>query len=92
MSDLEIRQKQFAEQHRITFEDYRKLVKNLSYTEVITCLEVLKAARHRSEFRHKMETQIRSWLSGAAAALKPLTPNQFKCLEPRYPVRYNLPN
>lgn len=88
---LEDRQREFAALHRITLEEYKKLVSSLTYDEVITCLELLKAVKHKSGFRATMEQHVRSWLANPAY-LKPLSPNQMKAAKPKWPIRYNLPS
>lgn len=90
MSELETRQAEFAVAYRITFEEYKKLVTSCSYDEVITCLELLKARRHRSSFRKDMEAGIRKWFSDGVG-LKPLSPRQFDASRPKWPVQYSLP-
>lgn len=88
---LEDRQREFAALHRITFEEYKKLVSSLTYDEVITCLELLKAAKHKSGFRALMEKHIRDWLANPQY-LKPLSRRQMEASKPRWPVKYKLPS
>lgn len=90
MSTLEQRQAEFASSFGLTLEHYRKLASTLSYTELITCLELLKARRHRSGFRASCTTQINAWLNGNDH-VKPLSPRQFKGAEPKWPITYNIP-
>ncbi len=84
------RQTEFAEYNRITYDEYKMLVKTLHYDEVITCLELLRCKKHNSGFRASMEIHIRRWLSGGGG-LKPLTPLQFKYAKPKWPIKYSLP-
>lgn len=86
-SDL---QREFAAKNRITYEEYMMLVSTLTLDEVIVCLELLKVAKHRSGYRARMETQIRSWFTDKTF-LKPLNHRQFQAMRPTWPVRYNLP-
>lgn len=91
MSTLEQRQTEFAVKHRITYEEYKLLVTSLLYEEVVTCLELLKASKHSSQFRQRMEANIRSWFLYPAGSLKPLSINEFRQAKPKWPVRYSLP-
>lgn len=87
----EAEQRKFAELQRLTFEEYTRLVKACTYEEVITCLELVRAKRHPSEFRAKMEQQIRGWLSEPGIHQKPLSPKQFAMTKPKWPIKYTLP-
>lgn len=92
LNDLrETTQRKFAELQRLTFEEYARLVKACTYEEVITCLELVRAKRHPSEFRAKMEQQIRGWLTDPGIHQKPLSPKQFAMTKPKWPIKYTLP-
>lgn len=91
MSTLEQQQAEFAASFGLTLEHYKKLTGTLSYTELITCLELLKARHHRSGFRASCASQIQAWLNGSEH-LKPLSPRQFKGAEPKWPITYSIPN
>lgn len=90
MSTLEQRQAEFAASFGLSFEHYKKLASALNSTELITCLELLKARRHRSGFRASCTSQINAWLNGSEH-LKPLSPRQFKGAEPKWPIPYTIP-
>lgn len=93
--DLELsarlNQEAFAATFNLSYPQYRKLVTSLTASEVIICLELLKAKRHRSEFRASMERQVRSWLADTSGTLKPLSPKQFLAASPKWPINYTLP-
>lgn len=80
----------FAAQFHLTLDEYKRLVSSMTYDEVITCLELVKASKHRSGFRSRMSAQIRTWLPGSQY-LKPLTHNQFRAMTPKWPIHYTLP-
>ena len=88
---LEQRQTEFAATFGLTLEQYKKLASSLSHIELITCLELLRAKRHRSGFRNHCKIQIQHWLDGAPY-MKPLTQRQFKMAEPKWPIHYNIPS
>lgn len=90
MSTLEQRQREFATAFGLTLEHYKKLASSLNHIELVTCLELLKAKRHRSGFRAACTSQILSWLEGGDH-LKPLSPRQFKGAEPKWPIQYTIP-
>lgn len=80
----------FAAQFHLSLDEYKRIVSAMTYDEVITCLELVKASKHRSGFRSRMSAQIRLWLAGSAY-LKPLTHNQYRAMAPKWPITYNLP-
>lgn len=91
MNDLENRQAEFAKSFDLTYDQYKKLATCLSHIELITCLELLKARRHRSKSRQRWAAAIRTWLD-CSVTLKPLSIVEFKMAEPKWPVRYSLPH
>jgi hypothetical protein len=88
---LEQRQVEFAAKYKITYTEFKKLTSTLTMSEITTCLELLKASKHLSDFRRNMEIKIRLWFQDALPSSKPMTPNEFKMAEPRWPVNINLP-
>jgi hypothetical protein len=90
MSSLEQRQTEFAESFGLTLEHYKKLASALNHTELVTCLELLRAKRHRSGFRSHCKSQIQQWLGGAPY-LKPLSQRQFEMAMPKWPIHYTIP-
>ena len=91
MTEIEKRQADFAKGFDLTFDQYRKLATSLSYIELITCLELLKAKRHKSKSRQRWATTIRAWLD-YSDTLKPLSIVEFRMAEPKWPIRYSLPH
>ena len=85
---------EFAGMHRITCDEYKRLCSSMRTDEVITCLELLKAKRHRSPFRQAMEARIREWLEQADSSIRtrPLTPKEFEAAKPKWPITYTLPS
>lgn len=93
MNNLEQRQTEFAQAFGLTLESYRKLASSVNHTELVTCLELLKAAHPRSRFRSSCKAQIQRWLNDEGAPhLKPLSPQQFKLSTPKWPIHYTIPN
>lgn len=90
MSELEIRQQQFATSFGLTLDEYKRLASATNHEELVVCLELLKAKKFRSAFRASCAQHVRQWLAGAPA-LKPLTPNQFSAATPKWPITYKIP-
>jgi len=85
---------EFAVLHNLTVDEYMKLVQSMRTGEVITCLELLRARRHRSEFRRNMDIKIRMWLIAAntnGERTQPLTAKEFEMARPKWPITYTLP-
>jgi hypothetical protein len=91
MTDLEKRQEEFATGFGLTLEQYKFLVSSLNYTELITCLELLKAKRHKSQWRERKANAVRVWIDGRIT-LKPLSITEFRMAEPKWPLHYRLPS
>ncbi len=89
--ELEQSQREFALKFRISYEEYKILVTSMTTDEVITCLELLRAKKHKSKFRERMETQIREWLAHDYGNSKPLTDKDFMWARPKWPIHYQLP-
>lgn len=90
MKTLEERQAEFAAAHRITFEEYKKLV-SLPFEEITICLELLKCKQHRSSTRQRSEEKVRAWLAGSTLTSHPLSPKELEWTKPRWPVHIVLP-
>ena len=90
MNSLEQQQHAFAERNRITYDEYKKLVSSMTYDQVITCLELLKAKKHKSSFRARLEAKIRAWFPDSGAS-KPLTDAEYHMAKPKWPIHYQLP-
>lgn len=90
MDSLERQQREFANLNRITYEEYKRLVSAMTYDQVITCLELLKAKQHKSQFRARLEVKIRSWFCETLNS-KPLSDSEYQMAKPKWPVRYQLP-
>lgn len=91
LTELEKRQTAFAAEYNITLLEYQKLVKALTYTELLTCLELLKSKSHKSGTRAYFAKEVRRWLSGQHLGSKPFSPADFKKAEPSYHVNIELP-
>ena len=92
MSDLEVRQTQFAAAFGLTHAQYKKLASACDSRELVTALELLKAKKHRSGYRASLAEAVRVWLAeDIPTHLKPLSVHQFRNAEPKWPVHYNLP-
>lgn len=90
----------FASQFNITKAELRLLMKSCNSTELYTCLELLRAKKHRSSFRASMSALVRQWLLANATALesnsvhlipKPLSRRQFEKSIPSWPTLYQIP-
>lgn len=90
MTDLEVRQEQFALSFGLTLVQYKKLASSVTTDELISCLELLKAKKHRSHFRASIAVELRQWLD-YGGALKPLSVFQLKAIVPKWPIKYSLP-
>lgn len=90
---------EFAQSFSLTVHQLRMLSHMYATTEVITCLELLKAKKHRSSFRAGLASRLRMWLkmneghpiNDALLIARPLSPSQLKAALPRWPVNYNIP-
>lgn len=91
MSDLDARKTAFASEFGLTLEQYQKLASRCTSDELVTCLELLKAKRHRSGYRARLAQAIRDWFVDDSTHFKPLAPWQFKNALPKWPVHYNFP-
>lgn len=91
MTDLEIRQEEFAKAFELTLEQYKFLTSSLNFTELITCLELLKAKRHKSKWRQSKAQTVRMWIDDRIG-LKPLSITEFRMAEPTWPLHYRLPS
>jgi hypothetical protein len=87
---LRVRQAEFAKAYKLSLDEYLKIVRTCTATEVITLLELMKTSRHRSSFRASMHLKVRRWLDNDLSG-HPLTADQFKALAPTWPVQLNLP-
>jgi hypothetical protein len=86
-------QSEFAAGFRLTYDEYKKLVTAMTADEVITCLELLRCVKHRSQYRADRETRIRKWLADPKPSFsKPLNPHEFDSLRPKWPIKYQLPH
>lgn len=90
MSDLELRQERFALDFGLTLAQYKKLASSLGHTDLISCLELLKARRFRSKTRKQAQEQILQWLE-FGTDLKPLSANQLKMIAPTWPIKFQIP-
>lgn len=91
MDELDQRKSDFALKFGLTLNQYRKLSSSLTYDELLTCLELLKATKHLSPFRATATGNIKSWLDGKRIGTKPLTPAEFNRAAPKWPTHYSLP-
>jgi hypothetical protein len=92
MSNLEARQTAFAAEFGLSYEQYKKLATACNSTELVTCLELLKAKKHRSAYRATLAASVRAWLvEDIPVHAKPLSFYQFRNAEPKWPVHYNFP-
>lgn len=90
---------EFAKSFSLTTHQLRILTRMYCTTEVITCLELLKAKKHRSNFRASLASQLRMWLKAnenhpindSLLLLRPLSAAQLKAALPKWPVNYNIP-
>lgn len=90
----------FANQFGITKQQLQVLMYVYGATDLFTCLELIKAKKHRSPFRADLARQLRMWLkthesisqSDARLAHKPLSPQQLKAAMPKWPVHYQIPH
>lgn len=90
MSDLVARQTEFAAHYSLTYDEYKLLAHSCTSDELITCLELLKAKKHRSPYRARLAQAIREWLV-TQNYTKPLSHWQFKNAVPTWPVHHNIP-
>lgn len=90
MTDLEVRQERFAQDFGLTLVQYKKLASSLDTAELISCLELLKAKKHKSHFRQSMHDALLQWIE-YGGSLKPLSMNQLKAIVPNWPVKIQIP-
>lgn len=90
MTDLELRQIDFAAHFGLLLNDYKRLASALTTEELISVLELLKAKRHRSKKRARCASDVRAWLK-SPVNLKPLTYWQLQDIKCTWPVDYRLP-
>lgn len=90
MSELETRQQQFAQTFGLTLQQYKRLASSVTYEELITCLELLKAKKHKSGSRARMAESIRQWID-YGTSLKPLSMFEFRKAMPTWPIKIQIP-
>lgn len=90
--DLRLQQEKFAGSFGLTYDSLHKLMKTLSTTDLMTCLDLLKTKTFRSSFRKNCSQQLRSWLdSDAPFRLTPLSRYQLDMLKPKWPIDIQIP-
>lgn len=90
MTDLEVRQERFAQDFGLTLAQYKKLASAVTADELISCLELLKAKTHRSQFRASVASSLKQWIEHGGM-LKPLSINQMKAIVPKWPIKIQVP-
>jgi hypothetical protein len=91
LDSLRVRQAEFAKRFNLSLEQYLKIMRACTADEAVTVFELLKAKRHSSHYRARMELQVRRWIDNGVSS-KPLTVEQFKLLKPQWPVHWRFPN
>jgi hypothetical protein len=89
----------FAKEFGITKRQLHLLMVLHTSVDLYTCLELLKAKKHRSPFRASVTAQLRKWLEVNQSTpedqikflQKPLSASQLKAATPAWPVHYQIP-
>lgn len=92
-SDLQFiqRQTQFAAQMKLTFDQYKRLVRVLRTDELITVLELVRRSRHNNPYRKKAHDRILAWLENDWSVGKPLDQRSLDMCKPTWPINYAIP-
>lgn len=90
LQSLRERQADFSKKFNLSLEQYLKIMRACTAEEAVTVFELLKAKRHSSHYRSRMEMQVRRWIDNGVTS-KPLSLDQFKNLKPQWPVHWRFP-
>jgi hypothetical protein len=87
---LRVRQAQFAARFNLSLTEYLQIVRTLPMADVVTVLELMKTAKHRTSARQYAHDQVRRWLDMHIPCM-PLSRLELKRLAPTWPIRWVLP-
>jgi hypothetical protein len=88
---VEREKKELADSCSISVEEYNKLAMTLHSSDLISCLDLLRAKKYKSARRAFLARKIRDWLKSDLKIGFPLSKGDLKTLEPKWPVKFHIP-